>query len=63
MKIKMILAMDENNTIGIDGDLPWKLKSDMKRFRGINTGDGFNCRNGSKDMGFHTRETSAVAFR
>ena len=43
MKIKMILAMDENNTIGIDGDLPWKLKSDMKRFRALTTGDGFNA--------------------
>ena len=39
----MILAMDENNTIGIDGDLPWKLKSDMKRFRALTTGDGFNA--------------------
>ena len=35
--------MDENNTIGIDGDLPWKLKSDMKRFRALTTGDGFNA--------------------
>ena len=43
MKIKMILAMDENNTIGNDGDLPWKLKSDMKRFRELTTGDGFNA--------------------
>ena len=33
MKISMILAMDENNGIGIKNQLPWHLSEDLKRFR------------------------------
>ena len=43
MKIAMIVAMDESGFIGKDGDLPWRMSSDLKRFRELTTGDGFNA--------------------
>ena len=43
MKIKMIVAMDESGFIGKDGDLPWRMSSDLKRFKELTTGDGFNA--------------------
>ena len=33
MIISMIVAMSENRVIGRDGDLPWRLTADMRRFR------------------------------
>ena len=38
MKLSLIVAMDKNRVIGIDGDLPWKLSSDLKYFREITMG-------------------------
>lgn len=38
MKISIIVAMDRNNIIGIDNDLPWRLSSDLKRFKAITMG-------------------------
>ena len=32
MKISLIVAASENNIIGRDNDLPWKLPNDMKHF-------------------------------
>lgn len=32
MKISLIVAASENNVIGRDNDLPWKLPDDMKHF-------------------------------
>ena len=43
MKIAMIVAMDKSGFIGKDGDLPWKISSDMNRFRELTSGDGFNA--------------------
>ena len=43
MKIAMIVAMDESGFIGKDGDLPWKISSDMNRFMELTSGDGFNA--------------------
>ena len=43
MKIAMIVAMDESGFIGKDGNLPWKISSDMNRFRELTSGDGFNA--------------------
>ena len=45
--IKMILAVDSGNAIGWqNGDLPWKIPADMKRFKELTTGHtvvmGFN---------------------
>lgn len=31
--LKIIAAIDEENGIGIDGQLPWDLPSDLKRFK------------------------------
>ena len=33
MKIMMIVAMDDQGIIGQDGELPWRLSSDLKRFK------------------------------
>ncbi len=38
MKISIIVAMDRNNIIGMDNDLPWRLSSDLKRFKEITMG-------------------------
>lgn len=45
--IRMILAVDRGNAIGWkNGDLPWKIPADMKRFKELTTGStvvmGFN---------------------
>ena len=42
MKIAIIVAMDEDGYIGSEQSLPWKLSSDMSRFRSLTEGDGFN---------------------
>jgi dihydrofolate reductase len=33
MKLTFILAMDENNLIGSNNDLPWRLPADLKYFK------------------------------
>ena len=43
MKLAMIVAMDEAGCIGHQGDLPWRLKSDMQRFKSLTEADGFNA--------------------
>ena len=43
MKMAMIVAMDEEGCIGKQGDLPWRLKSDMIRFKNLTESDGFNA--------------------
>ena len=35
MKIVLVAAIGENNVIGRDGQLPWRLKSDLKHFRAL----------------------------
>ena len=34
----MIVAASENDVIGVDGDLPWRLSSDLKRFKRLTMG-------------------------
>jgi len=43
MKISMIVAMDESGFIGKEGSLPWRISSDMKRFKDLTSGNGFNA--------------------
>ena len=43
MKMAMIVAMDEDGCIGSQGELPWRLKSDMTRFKSLTEADGFNA--------------------
>ena len=43
MKIAMIVAMDEGGCIGQGNELPWKLSSDLSRFKKLTEGDGFNA--------------------
>ena len=43
MNISMIVAMDEDGYIGLGNSLPWKLSSDLARFKRLTEGDGFNA--------------------
>ena len=43
MKIKMIVAMDNQKFIGKNGQLPWRLPIDMARFRKLTNADGFKA--------------------
>jgi dihydrofolate reductase len=36
--VSIVVAVSENNAIGKDGDLPWKIPSDLNRFRRITWG-------------------------
>ena len=36
--LSAIVAVSENGAIGIDGDLPWRLSADLKRFKEITMG-------------------------
>jgi dihydrofolate reductase len=38
MQIVLVAAIGANNTIGIEGRLPWQLKSDLKHFRKLTMG-------------------------
>ena len=38
MQIVLVAAVAENGVIGRDNDMPWRLKSDLKRFRAITIG-------------------------
>ncbi|WP_029076155.1 dihydrofolate reductase [Kaistia adipata] len=37
-RLSLIAAVAENGVIGRDGDMPWKLSTDLKRFKAITTG-------------------------
>ena len=39
MKIVLVAAIGRNNVIGRDGQLPWRLKSDLKYFRAVTIGN------------------------
>ena len=38
MKLSLVVAAAENGVIGRDGDLPWRLPADLRRFRALTTG-------------------------
>jgi dihydrofolate reductase len=38
MRITLIAAMGANRTIGLNGDLPWRLPADLKRFKALTHG-------------------------
>lgn len=38
MKISIIAAMDEKRGIGKNGELPWHIPADLKRFKDLTTG-------------------------
>lgn len=37
-KLAMIVAASKNDVIGVDGDLPWHLSADLKRFKKLTMG-------------------------
>lgn len=37
-KLTLVVAVAKNGVIGRDGDLPWRLRSDMKRFKAATMG-------------------------
>jgi len=38
LKVSLIVAAGENDVIGCNGGLPWRLPADLKRFRALTTG-------------------------
>lgn len=38
MKYSIVVAVAENGIIGADGDMPWKLSTDLKRFKQLTLG-------------------------
>lgn len=40
MRTCLIAAVSKNGFIGVNGDLPWRVKSDMMRFKHLTVGDG-----------------------
>mgnify|MGYP001828610350 CR=1 FL=1 len=38
MRISLIAAISENNVIGRDGELPWRLSADLRRFKRLTMG-------------------------
>ncbi|MEQ8787046.1 MAG: dihydrofolate reductase [Pirellulaceae bacterium] len=38
MRISIIVAVSQNGVIGRDGDLPWRLSSDLRRFKQLTMG-------------------------
>lgn len=54
--VSLLVARSSNGVIGRDGDLPWRLPSDLKRFRELTTGH-------SVLMGRRTFESLPAAFR
>ena len=59
MKLKMILAMDLDGCIGKENGLPWRLRSDMLRFKRLTLGQG----NSAVLMGRTTWETIPEIYR
>ena len=59
MKIAMVVAMDEDGYIGKEGGLPWRIPTDMARFRDLTIGDGFN----SVVMGRKTWDSLPDSYR
>lgn len=43
MKLVIIAAIAQNGVIGNKNDLPWKLRSDLKRFKEVTTGHTVLC--------------------
>ena len=37
-KLALIVAVSENNVIGVNDDLPWRLSADLKRFKSLTMG-------------------------
>jgi dihydrofolate reductase len=37
-QLAIIVAASENDVIGVDGDLPWRLSADLKRFKKLTMG-------------------------
>jgi dihydrofolate reductase len=59
LKKAMIVAMDEDGCIGRGNDLPWRLPSDMARFKLLTEGGGYNA----VIMGRKTWESLPDAFQ
>ena len=59
MQLKMILVMDLDGCIGKENGLPWRLRSDMLRFKRLTLGQG----NSAVLMGRTTWETIPEMYR
>ncbi len=55
----IVVAMDKERGIGLNGKLPWKLSGDMRFFRELTTGSGHNA----VLMGRKTWDSLPAAFK
>jgi dihydrofolate reductase len=56
MSVSIVVAQGSNRVIGVDGGLPWRLPSDLRRFRELTMG-------GTVVMGRKTWESIPSRFR
>lgn len=63
MNFSLVVAADENLGIGIKGDLPWKLKNDMKYFRDLTSLTKDKTKVNAVIMGRTTWESIPEKFR
>ena len=61
--VYIIVALDKNNGIGKDGDIPWKLKGDMKFFKEITSKTEDESKQNMLIMGRKTWESIPERFR
>lgn len=52
----MIMAISDNDVIGVNNELPWRLPFDLKWFK-MNT---YQCANGQENLGIVTRKMEAA---
>ena len=61
--IKLIVACDLNNGIGVNGDLPWRLKADMVHVKKITTSTSSDQLKNAVIMGRKTWESLPDRFK
>lgn len=63
MNFSLVVATDENLGIGLKGDLPWKIKSDLKYFRDLTSLTKDKSKKNAVIMGRTTWESIPEKFR
>src|SRR3989338_1802540 len=59
----IVVAMDQNRGIGLDGKLPWHLKCDLRHFKEITTKTRDKNKRNAVIMGRKTWDSLPVRFR
>jgi dihydrofolate reductase len=62
-QVNLIVAFDENNGIGIQGTIPWKIPADLKLFRDTTSSTSDPAKQNAVIMGRKTWESIPERFR